>query len=237
MALTKQIMTAPSPGRSQYRTDFYIGNSLTRPLNHLLLPDEYLPVPRPPKGILLASSSRRTATEIMATVFAQPHALHNARNTHQHVQQQAAVQQPQPQQQRKPISKQRFLAEFSQCLFDFVIQLLPTPEELAIKEDVRKLLERLIRTLEPDSRLLSFGSTANGFSLRNSGALLSSEVHNIERGLRDCADMDLCCLIDSEERLSASDLVTMLGDLLERGQYTLPPPSRSNRDVQQRVVL
>ena len=32
--------------------------------------------------------------------------------------------------------------------------------------------------------------------------------------------MDLCCLIDSEERLSASDLVTMLGDLLERG--TLP---------------
>ncbi|THH33283.1 hypothetical protein EUX98_g933 [Antrodiella citrinella] len=133
----------------------------------------------------------------MATVFAQPHALHNVRNTHQHVQQQAAVQQPQAQQQRKPISKQRFLAEFSQCLFDFVIQLLPTPEELAIKEDVRKLLERLIRTLEPDSRLLSFGSTANGFSLRNS-------------------DMDLCCLIDSEERLSASDLVTMLGDLLER---------------------
>jgi terminal uridylyltransferase len=31
--------------------------------------------------------------------------------------------------------------------------------------------------------------------------------------------MDLCCLIDSEERLSATDLVTMLGDLLERGIY------------------
>lgn len=30
-------------------------------------------------------------------------------------------------------------------------------------------------------------------------------------------DMDLCCLIDSEERLAAADLVTMLGDLLERG--------------------
>lgn len=30
-------------------------------------------------------------------------------------------------------------------------------------------------------------------------------------------DMDLCCLIDSDERLAASDLVTMLGDLLERG--------------------
>ncbi|ESK93924.1 cid1 [Moniliophthora roreri MCA 2997] len=99
--------------------------------------------------------------------------------------------------QRRQQSKQRFVTELSQCLVDFVIQLLPTQEELAVKEDVRKLLERLIRTIEPQSRLLSFGSTANGFSLRNS-------------------DMDLCCLIDSEERLAASDLVTMLGDLLER---------------------
>ncbi|KAF5352994.1 hypothetical protein D9758_007885 [Tetrapyrgos nigripes] len=100
-------------------------------------------------------------------------------------------------QRLRQLTKQRFVAELSQCLFDFVIQLLPTQEEMAVKEDVRKLLERLIRTIEPDSRLLSFGSTANGFSLRNS-------------------DMDLCCLIDSEERLAASDLVTMLGDLLER---------------------
>lgn len=70
----------------------------------------------------------------------------------------------------RPISsKQRFFSELSQCLFDFVIQLLPTAEEMSVKEDVRKLLERLIRTIEPDSRLLSFGSTANGFSLRNSG--------------------------------------------------------------------
>ncbi|KAH7907380.1 hypothetical protein BJ138DRAFT_1160301 [Hygrophoropsis aurantiaca] len=99
---------------------------------------------------------------------------------------------------RRHHSKQRFfVVDLSQALFDFVIQLLPTAEEMTVKEDVRKLLERLIRTIEPDSRLLSFGSTANGFSLRNS-------------------DMDLCCLIDSEERLSASDLVTMLGDLLER---------------------
>lgn len=67
--------------------------------------------------------------------------------------------------------KQKFVADLSQCLFDFVIQLLPTAEEMAVKEDVRKLLERLIRTIEPDSRLLSFGSTANGFSLRNSGEL------------------------------------------------------------------
>ncbi|THH17483.1 hypothetical protein EW146_g3334 [Bondarzewia mesenterica] len=98
---------------------------------------------------------------------------------------------------RRQASRQHFVADLSQCLFDFVIQLLPTAEELAVKEDVRKLLERLIRTIEPDSRLLSFGSTANGFSLRNS-------------------DMDLCCLIDSDERLAAADLVTMLGDLLER---------------------
>src|ERR1700733_12879086 len=63
-----------------------------------------------------------------------------------------------------------FFHALSQCLFDFVIQLLPTAEEMAIKEDVRRLLEKLIKTIEPESRLLSFGSTANGFSLRNSGA-------------------------------------------------------------------
>ncbi|OCH91343.1 hypothetical protein OBBRIDRAFT_530088 [Obba rivulosa] len=127
----------------------------------------------------------------MATAYAQagPSTLHPL---HQHY-----LQPSSPPQARRPTSKQRFIAEFSQCLIDFVVQLLPTQEELAVKEDVRKLLERLIHTIEPDSRLLSFGSTANGFSLRNS-------------------DMDLCCLIDSEERLSASDLVTMLGDLLER---------------------
>lgn len=74
-----------------------------------------------------------------------------------------------PSHRPRAASKQRFLIDLSQCLFDFVIQLLPTQEEMAVKEDVRKLLERLIRTIEPDSRLLSFGSTANGFSLRNSG--------------------------------------------------------------------
>ncbi|KAG6332569.1 hypothetical protein ID866_6519 [Astraeus odoratus] len=102
-----------------------------------------------------------------------------------------------PNQRRHAPKHRLFVHELSQALFDFVVQLLPTEAELAIKEDVRKLLERLIRTIEPESRLLSFGSTANGFSLRNS-------------------DMDLCCLIDSDERLSASDLVVMLGNLLER---------------------
>ena len=67
--------------------------------------------------------------------------------------------------------KQAFTNRLSHCLVDYVNQLLPTKEELSVKDEVRKLLERLIRTLEPDSRLLSFGSTANGFSLRNSGEL------------------------------------------------------------------
>jgi len=80
--------------------------------------------------------------------------------------------------QRRHASKHRlFAVELSQALFDFVIQLLPTQEEMAVKEDVRKLLERLIRTIEPDSRLLSFGSTANGFSLRNSGQLRTSYIY------------------------------------------------------------
>ena len=61
------------------------------------------------------------------------------------------------------------MADLSNCLYGFIVQLLPTPEEVSVKEDVRKLLERLIRSIEPNSRLLSFGSTANGFALRNSG--------------------------------------------------------------------
>jgi DNA polymerase sigma len=91
----------------------------------------------------------------------------------------------------RPSTKQRFVAELSQCLFDFVIQLLPTQEEMAVKEDVRKLLERLIRTIEPDSRLLSFGSTANGFSLRNSGK-----------------DDEKCC---AESPAVCEDLLTLCG--------------------------
>lgn len=93
---------------------------------------------------------------------------HSAKATSRHV----PHSHPDPAQPRA--SRQRFVVDFSQCLFEFVVQLLPTVEELAVKEDVRKLLERLIRTIEPDSRLLSFGSTANGFSLRNSGKLRTS---------------------------------------------------------------
>ncbi|KAI0920419.1 hypothetical protein AcV5_010157 [Taiwanofungus camphoratus] len=142
----------------------------------------------------------------MATAFAQPaSALQSPRQHYLH---------PNPSPQRRHTSRQRFCAEFSQCLYDFVIQLLPTTEEMAVKEDVRKLLERLIRTIEPDSRLLSFGSSANGFNLRNSGMDALCIADDV--CLTIAADMDLCCLIDSEERLSATDLVTMLGDLLER---------------------
>ena len=74
--------------------------------------------------------------------------------------------------------KQRkaFLIELNAHLYDFVLRLLPTQDELAIKEDVRRLLEKLIRSIEPDSRLLAFGSTANGFSLRNSGPACSDSI-------------------------------------------------------------
>jgi len=125
---------------------------------------------------------------------------------------------------RNSSSKQKFLLEFSQCLVDFVVQLLPTVEELAVKEDVRKLLERLIRTIEPESRLLSFGSTANGFSLRNSGPSTQAHTAFVCGGVPDTPipDMDLCCLIDSDERTTASNLVTLLGDLLERGKAPRP---------------
>ncbi|KAI8972547.1 hypothetical protein BD414DRAFT_469165 [Trametes punicea] len=129
----------------------------------------------------------------MATAFASPPSSSVQPSPHQ----QFLDTNSPPQQHCRLVSRQRFINDFSQCLYEFVVQLLPTPEEMAVKEDVRKLLERLIRTIEPDSRLLSFGSSANGFSLKNS-------------------DMDLCCLIDSGERLNASDLVTMVGDLLER---------------------
>ncbi|KAH7100474.1 hypothetical protein BKA62DRAFT_800574 [Auriculariales sp. MPI-PUGE-AT-0066] len=74
-------------------------------------------------------------------------------------------------QQAAKKQRKAFQLELNAHLYDFVCRLLPTQDELAIKEDVRRLLEKLIRTIEPDSRLLAFGSTANGFSLRNSGKL------------------------------------------------------------------
>lgn len=49
--------------------------------------------------------------------------------------------------------------------------------------------------------------------------LLPSHAYCLHYNSR--VDMDLCCLIDSAERLAASDLVTMLGDLLERGKWRI----------------
>jgi len=88
-------------------------------------------------------------------------------HTHPH-----AIQHVQTTNHRGQTSRNTFMADLTGCLYTFVIQLLPTPEEVSVKEDVRKLLERLIRSIEPNSRLLSFGSTANGFALRNSGMFL-----------------------------------------------------------------
>ncbi|KAL1409910.1 hypothetical protein Q8F55_003909 [Vanrija albida] len=92
----------------------------------------------------------------------------------------------------------RFLSDLSTSLFSFVLPLLPTSEELTIKEEVRTLIEKLIKTIEPSARLLSFGSSCNSFGLRNS-------------------DMDLVVLIDDPEAaLDPSTFVAMIGDLLER---------------------
>ncbi|CAD6585977.1 MAG: hypothetical protein TREMPRED_004293 [Tremellales sp. Tagirdzhanova-0007] len=92
----------------------------------------------------------------------------------------------------------RFLNDLSSSLFSFVLPLLPTNEELTVKEEVRGLIEKLIKTIEPSARLLSFGSSCNSFGLRNS-------------------DMDLVVLIDDPGAvLEPSHLVHMMGDLLER---------------------
>ncbi|ORX34392.1 hypothetical protein BD324DRAFT_146131 [Kockovaella imperatae] len=92
----------------------------------------------------------------------------------------------------------RFLNDLSSSLFSFVLPLLPTNEELTVKEEVRGLIEKLIKTIEPSARLLSFGSSCNSFGLRNS-------------------DMDLVVLIDDPDAgLESSHLVAMMGDLLER---------------------
>lgn len=42
-----------------------------------------------------------------------------------------------------------------------ILPLLPTPEELNTKQQVRVLIEKLIRTVEPNCRLLRFGSTVS----------------------------------------------------------------------------
>ena len=100
-----------------------------------------------------------------------------------------------------------------------MVQLLPPDGELAIKDDVRLLLQRLLRTLHPDAVLLAFGSTANGFSLRNSGrSFFFLPLLNPIPSL----DMDLCCLLHSPKQ-SPSHLVTKCADLLQRGPSFFSP--------------
>ncbi|KAK4685371.1 terminal uridylyltransferase, partial [Tremellales sp. Uapishka_1] len=96
------------------------------------------------------------------------------------------------------ILHRRFLVDLSASLSNFVIPMLPTHEELTVKEEVRALIEKLIRTIEPSAELCSFGSSCNSFGLRNS-------------------DMDLVVLIkDPEANLEPHIFVQMIGDLLER---------------------
>ncbi|KAK8846746.1 hypothetical protein IAR55_005833 [Kwoniella newhampshirensis] len=92
----------------------------------------------------------------------------------------------------------RFLNDLSTSLFSFVLPLLPTSEELNVKEEVRGLIEKLIKTLEPSARLLSFGSSCNSFGLRNS-------------------DMDLVVLIDDPHAsVDPGNFVESMAALLER---------------------
>ncbi|WVQ84006.1 hypothetical protein IAT38_006151 [Cryptococcus sp. DSM 104549] len=92
----------------------------------------------------------------------------------------------------------RFLNDLSTSLFSFVLPLLPPSEELSVKEEVRGLIEKLIKTLEPSARLLSFGSSCNSFGLRNS-------------------DMDLVVLIDDPHaKVDPGNFVESIAALLER---------------------
>ncbi|WVN88679.1 uncharacterized protein L203_103892 [Cryptococcus depauperatus CBS 7841] len=92
----------------------------------------------------------------------------------------------------------RFLNDLSSSLFSFVLPLLPPGEELSVKEEVRCLIEKLIKSLEPSARLLSFGSSCNSFGLRNS-------------------DMDLVVLIDDPQaKVDPGNFVESMGSLLER---------------------
>jgi terminal uridylyltransferase len=114
--------------------------------------------------------------------------------------------------------RRTFMLDLNSQLYDFVLRLLPTQDELAIKEDVRRLLEKLIRTIEADSRLLAFGSTANGFSLRNSGTRSRSDACVFILYIFCFLDMDLCCIVDSSRPpRNATEFVTLVGALLERG--------------------
>lgn len=80
---------------------------------------------------------------------------------------------------------------------------------------VRSLIEKLVKTIEPSTRLLAFGSSQNSFGLRNSGVSCVQYLSVLV--LTAFPDMDLVVLIDDPTaNLEASHLVQMIGDLLQR---------------------
>ena len=82
---------------------------------------------------------------------------------------------------------------------------------------MRGLIEKLIKTIEPSARLLSFGSSCNSFGLRNSGGRRQSLPKDWVNACDGMVDMDLVVLIDDRgAALEPSHLVHMMGDLLER---------------------
>jgi len=86
----------------------------------------------------------------------------------------------------------------------FLPSVLPTHMEFAEKEAMRKRLETLALSVLPGAKLLPFGSTANGLSLRNS-------------------DMDLCCIFDRPQvgrdgsQRTGPELVELLAEVIQRG--------------------
>lgn len=117
-----------------------------------------------------------------------------------------------PRMRPAPISIERHAADVARAIVAFLTPLLPTEEEYRIKEATRRQLERLASHVSGEARLLAFGSMANGFAIRNSGALLLT-------------DMDLCCVLSSEVRSSA-ELVELLGQIIrtETDFNVLPLP-------------
>lgn len=86
---------------------------------------------------------------------------------------------------------------------------------------VRGLIEKLIKSIEPSARLLSFGSSCNSFGLRNSGTSPFPFTRYFDSSVRmvltTCVDMDLVVLIDDAAAgIESSHFVAMMGDLLER---------------------
>lgn len=113
----------------------------------------------------------------------------------------------------------------------------------------RKLLERLIKTIEPSAQLLSFGSTANGFELKNSGKA-SDSLYYLANAHPTRTDMDLCCILEPrpDQPTSASQFVLRAAQLLEREtKFAVkplpnarmspgPPPRLSNRKSLTRLL-